>query len=96
MDVRAPLVRVAIHFSDPAVSQEQFDQLQRDKEAAAATIRHELEQLARKHNVPLGTVEELVDEVNSVVDDLTFDAETGYREEISCRLDCLQSRSNEV
>lgn len=94
MEIRDPLVRIAIHFSDPAVSQEQFDQLQRDKEAAAARIRNELEELARKHNVSLSSVDELVDEVNSVVDDLTFDAEAGYREEIGCRLDCLQSRNN--
>lgn len=91
MDIQETLAEIRTNFSDPSVSQRQFEQLQRDKAVAAAKIQYELKQLAEKHKVPISDVEDLMAEVSAIVENLTIEVEIGYVEEIGCRLDCVQS-----
>jgi hypothetical protein len=94
MGIQETLSKIADRLSDPLVSQDRLDQLQIDKSVATERILEELARLATKHNVPASDLEDVAAEVTSAVDTLTIEPETGYLEELGCRLDCIQSSNS--
>lgn len=82
---RMLLEDIAQYFGAPSTPRDQLDALRRDRLEAEAEIRHVVDRLATKYDVPIEGVEEAMHSIGAAIGDMTYEPETEYLEEIDLK-----------